>query len=197
MVTQRASGGARRAVAALGDEVRGARPGLWIAGLLGGLVPDNAGVRLRRALLRAAGVRIGRATTIWGRIEIAGTASGPPGLVIGEGCGINAGCRFDLAAPVTIGDRVSIGHEVAFVTGSHEIGDHERRAGALTRGPIRVGDGAWIGARATVLPGVTIGEGAIVAAGAVVVDDVAPDSVVAGVPARERRRLDDRARTEP
>jgi maltose O-acetyltransferase len=55
--------------------------------------------------------------------------------------------------------------------------------------PITIGDGAWLGARSTILPGVTIGAGAVVAAGSVVIGDVAPDVVVAGVPAVVRRQL--------
>lgn len=70
-----------------------------------------------------------------------------------------------------------------FVTGSHEIAGPNQRAGSEQSGPISIGDGTWIGASVTVLPGVAIGVGAVIAAGSVVVRDVAPNTLVAGVPA--------------
>jgi acetyltransferase-like isoleucine patch superfamily enzyme len=79
---------------------------------------------------------------------------------------------------------------VLLLTGGHVIGPPGRRAAELTCEPIVVGTGAWLGARVTVLPGVTIGDGAVVAAGAVVTRDVAPHTVVAGVPARHLNDLD-------
>ena len=64
---------------------------------------------------------------------------------------------------------------------SHELGPSESRAGSVVGLPVSIGDGVWIGARTTVLPGVTIGPGAIVAAGSVVNRDVEADTMVAGV----------------
>jgi acetyltransferase-like isoleucine patch superfamily enzyme len=63
------------------------------------------------------------------------------------------------------------------------------RRGNVTPSPVHIGADVWLGANVTVLPGVTIGDGAVVAAGAVVAKDVAPRTLVAGVPAREVRRL--------
>ena len=97
---------------------------------------------------------------------------------------LNVRCVFELNETVTIGERVSIGHEVLFLTTSHLIGGREQRAGKLVSGRITVGDGAWIGARSIVLPGVHIGAGAVVAAGAVVQQDVPVNSLVGGAPAR-------------
>lgn len=93
-------------------------------------------------------------------------------------------------APITIGARCDIAPEVCFITGTHESGNALRRAGADAARPIRIGDGCWLGTRVTVLAGVSIGDGAIVAAGAVVAGDVEPNTLVGGVPARLIRRLD-------
>lgn len=94
------------------------------------------------------------------------------------------------APQVRIGDRVAIAQRVTIVTASDpnwsRLADHV----PLVRGPIVIEDDAWIGAGAIVLPGVTIGSGAIVAAGAVVHRDVAPFTVVGGVPARQIKELD-------
>lgn len=109
---------------------------------------------------------------------------GSRAITIGAGTFVNYGCFFDGSAPITIGRNVRIGMQALFVTGSHESGSIEQRAGAETSSPIVVEDGAWIGARATILPGVTIGRGAIVAAGAVVTRSVDPLVTVAGIPAR-------------
>ena len=75
------------------------------------------------------------------------------------------------------------------MTGSHQTGPSERRAGAGTAKEIVVESGCWIGARVLVLGGVTIGAGSIVAAGAVVTRDVAPNTLVAGVPAVKKKDL--------
>ena len=88
---------------------------------------------------------------------------------------------------ITIGNGVLIGHNVVLSTLNHDPAP-ARRAW-LHPAPIVIGDRVWIGSNATVLPGVTIGDGAIVAAGAVVTKDVAPNTVVAGVPARLLRPL--------
>ena len=105
-------------------------------------------------------------------------------LTIGGSTVVNIGCVFELNETVTIGDHVSIGHEVLFLTTSHRIGGRERCAGRLVSAPITVGDGAWIGARSIVLPGVDIGAGAVIAAGSVVQQDVPAQSLVGGAPAK-------------
>jgi acetyltransferase-like isoleucine patch superfamily enzyme len=76
------------------------------------------------------------------------------------------------------------------LTVDHEIGPSEHRCTNPVMAPIAIGDGAWLASRVLVLPGVTVGKGAVVAAGAVVTRDVAPDTLVAGVPARFVRNLE-------
>ncbi len=110
-------------------------------------------------------------------------------ISIGRDCFVNYGVFIDNAAPVRIGDRVSFGQGVRLVTGTHELGTTDRRAGPYTSEPVVIEDGAWIGAYATVLPGVTVGRGSLVAAGALVTRDVPPDTLVAGVPAAAVRAL--------
>ena len=106
---------------------------------------------------------------------------------IGEGVFINACCHFQDHGGVTIGDGCQIGHNVIFATLNHELEPEWRKT---TRpAPIVLGKNVWIGSNATILPGVTIGDNAVVAAGAVVTKDVAPDTVVGGVPAKFIKRI--------
>lgn len=109
-------------------------------------------------------------------------------LRLGRGVFINAGCHFQDQGGVWVGDGALIGHAVVVCTLNH--GFEETRRGDLIPRPVRIGARVWIGAGARILPGVTIGEGAIVAAGAVVTKDVAPRTLVAGVPARPLKSLD-------
>lgn len=108
-------------------------------------------------------------------------------LVIGERVFINSGCRFQDQGGIVIGDDVLVGHNVVLASLNHDL-DPAHRSTVLPQ-PIVIGDRVWIGAGATVLAGVTIGAGAVVAAGAVVTRDVAPNTVVGGVPARRIRDL--------
>ncbi len=106
---------------------------------------------------------------------------------VGKNVFINAGCRFQDQGGITIGDRALIGHNAVIATLNHGI-DPAKRAN-LKPAPVRIGADAWLGANVTILPGVTIGDGAIVAAGAVVTKDVAPNTVVGGVPAKLLKTL--------
>lgn len=174
-----------RVVQIVRDEFGEWRPRRSAALLVCRVLPPLVGNRLRARALRAGGVEIGKETTIGGRIELVG----PERLVIGERCWINVGCHIDLAAPVTIGNDVAIAHEVLVLTNTHQVGGSDRRASWLERRPVVIEDGAWLGARVIVLPGVRVGAGSIVAAGAVVTADVPPNTIVAGVPGRVVRTL--------
>jgi acetyltransferase-like isoleucine patch superfamily enzyme len=103
-------------------------------------------------------------------------------LTIGKRVFINSGCKFQDQGGITIGDDVLIGHNVVIATLNHSF-DPEHR-GDLEPRPVKIGNKVWIGANATILPGIKIGDGAIIAAGAVVTNDVAPLTVVGGVPAK-------------
>ncbi|WHH58381.1 DapH/DapD/GlmU-related protein [Petroclostridium sp. X23] len=111
---------------------------------------------------------------------------GGAGISIGTNSGLGLNCRVQ--GPVSIGDNVMMGPDVLIYTRNHRIdrtdipmikqGDTEPR-------PVMIGDDVWIGARAVILPGVTIGRGAVVAAGAIVTKSVAPYTIVGGNPARK------------
>jgi acetyltransferase-like isoleucine patch superfamily enzyme len=149
----------------------------WLARLLCAPAPPFVLVRWRLLALRACGVRVGRGTNFWGLPDLQGPGAFGPRLRIGIGCGFNLGCFFELAAPVTIGERVSVGHQVRFLTSQWGI-PSGTNAGRV--GPITVGDGAWLGARCTVLAGVTVGAGAVVGAGVTVAKDIPAQTLVTG-----------------
>ena len=108
---------------------------------------------------------------------------------VGESVFINAGCRFQDQGGIYIDDGALIGHNVVIATLNHSLKASERAN--MIPAPVRIGKNAWIGSSSTVLPGVTIGEGAVVAAGAVVTKDVDPFTVVGGVPAKPIRTVEE------
>jgi acetyltransferase-like isoleucine patch superfamily enzyme len=154
-------------------------------------LPPLVGNRLRTKVFRLAGLDIGSNTTIGGNLLVHGAGRPAARIRIGSSCWLNDSCVLDGSASITIGDHVDMGQAVMILTNTHVLGGPAARAGAVTAAPVVIEDGVWIGARATVLPGVTIGAGCVVAAGAVVNKSVAPHSLVAGVPARLVRRFED------
>ncbi|MEU8714216.1 sugar O-acetyltransferase [Streptomyces sp. NPDC048663] len=110
------------------------------------------------------------------------------GATFGEKVFINQGCYFLDLGGITIGDRVLIGPGVTLSTAGHPVELGERYDG-ITHAPIVIEDEVWIGAAATITPGVTIGRGSVVGAGSVVAKDVPAMSVVTGTSVVERRRL--------
>ena len=106
---------------------------------------------------------------------------------IGDEVFINACCHFQDHGGVYIGDRCQIGHNVVFATLNHGLKAEDRRT--MTPAPIVLGKNVWVGSNSTILQGVTIGDNAVVAAGAVVTKDVPADTVVGGVPARKLKTI--------
>jgi len=145
--------------------------------------------RTRTAMFRAAGVKIGAHSLIQGKMRLTGKGNPCELLTIGEGTLVTGGLHVDLGAPVRIGNMVRIGHDVSLLTINHAVGPHYLRAGTSFFAEIVIEDGAWLASRCTVLPGVTIGAGSIVAAGSVVTRNVPPHTLVAGIPARVVREL--------
>lgn len=106
---------------------------------------------------------------------------------IGKNVFINMGCKFQDQGGIFIEDGALIGHNVVLATLNHAASPKDR--GSMIPAPIRIGKNVWVGANAVILPGVTIGDGAIVAAGAVVNRDVPENTVVGGVPAKVIRTI--------
>ena len=112
-------------------------------------------------------------------------------ISIGNNVFINAGCKFQDQGGIFIDDEALIGHGVVLATLNHDMAPEKRQA--LHPAPIHIGKKVWIGANATICSGVTIGDHAVVAAGAVVVKDVPPDTVVGGVPAKVIKKIETKA----
>jgi acetyltransferase-like isoleucine patch superfamily enzyme len=108
-------------------------------------------------------------------------------LDLAENVFVNQGCTFLDYAGIRLATRVMVGPKVTFITGGHPVDPVERKL-YLTGAPIDVAENVWIGAGATILPGVSIGRDAVIAAGSVVADDVPAASLVTGAKATVRRR---------
>jgi acetyltransferase-like isoleucine patch superfamily enzyme len=139
---------------------------------------------LRHAWYRhILGWRIGeRAAILMGQhVQMGGVVSGRGKVSIGRGTVVNWDCMLYTTGGLVIGENVSIGAGVWLVTGTHDMNDPQF---VDAYKPIVIEDYVWIGMRATILAGVTIGKGAVIMAGAVVTRDVPPYAVVGGVPAK-------------
>ena len=180
-----------RAGRALPGEVAAFHWRMRLLNALAFLLPHLCFNRLRTALYRAFGIRIGAHSLVLGSIQISGKERPWEQLALGECCQITAPLYADVNAPISIGNHVAIGHHTVLITTGHEIGTALHRCGTVRCAPVVIEDGCWLGACVTVLPGVTIHRGSVVAAGAVVTSDVAPNTLVGGVPARRIRDLED------
>lgn len=137
---------------------------------------------IRRGHLATKGIRTAKICKVHWTARMHG-----PDTSIGMYSRINHGCSVD--AYVTIGINTGLAPRVIISTSTHDIGDHQGRAGTYKIQPVTIGNGVWIGTGAIILPGVTVGDGAVIAAGAVVNKDCEPDGLYAGVPARRIKDL--------
>ena len=148
---------------------------------LAGYIPSHA---IRKFFYKLAGMKIGGVLHMWARFF------NPGGISIGEDTIVGDHAFLDGRAPIKIGDHVDIASEVMIYNSEHDLTAEDFVA---TLAPVEIGDYVFIGPRAIILPGVKIGRGAVVAAGAVVTKDVPEFAIVGGVPAKvigERKNKD-------
>ncbi|WP_269799260.1 acyltransferase [Idiomarina sp. X4] len=138
--------------------------------------------KFRIFLLRRMGAEIGIHCSVLKNVEI----SNPRNLLVGDCSGLGARNTINCQGKVVIGERVLMGPEVMIFTATHVWNDEIKTfyKQGIETSRVDIGDDSWIGARAIILPGVKIGRGAVVAAGAVVTSDVPSYAIVGGVPAR-------------
>jgi acetyltransferase-like isoleucine patch superfamily enzyme len=147
--------------------------------------------QLRAAFLRLLGARVGRRAILHDVRFFNLYRRGLAGLEIGEDCFIGDECLLDLAEGIRLERQATLAERVLVLTHTN-VGyrDHPLQAHfPSSAAPVVFGAGSFVGANATVLPGVRVGEGSFVAAGSVVTADVPPRTLVAGVPARALRAL--------
>jgi maltose O-acetyltransferase len=171
----------------------GFHPRLLLAQLVLRLIPLSLFPHFQALIYRWAGFDIGSGTRILGPFIIRGWGDIYRNLSIGPGSAINSHVDLDLSAPVRLGANCTLGHYVVFITTNHEMGPSTKRGGPPAMAGITVGDGAWIGACVTILPGVTIGPGAFVAAGSIVTRSIPANGRAAGNPAVVKRIMDEDA----
>lgn len=108
-------------------------------------------------------------------------------ITVGKNVFINACCHFQDHGGVSLGDGCQIGHNVVFATLNHGLAPEDRQT--TYPAPITLGKNVWVGSNSTILQGVTIGDNAVIAAGAVVTKDVPENTIVGGIPARIIRKI--------
>jgi maltose O-acetyltransferase len=173
----------RRLLDLVHTEFVGIHPRLHAYNTASRVLPVAAAGELRARLLRWTGFSVGGGTRVTGPLDITGPRGLLPRLIIGADCFIAPNCVFDLSEQLTLGDRVTLEPGVMILTSTHELDFPHHRAGPLIRSPVTIGSGVWLRARSIILPGVKIGDGAVVEAGSVVNKDVQANSRVGGSPA--------------
>lgn len=156
----------------------------WVMFRVNHLLAGTRCFEKKRRLLCSVGHEIGEGTRVVGPLICTGQ------LKIGRDCWVGRDLTVTGNGTVEIGDCCDVAPGVMFVTGSHVIGDAQRRAGKGNNRNIRVGSGCWLGARATVLGGAALGDGTVVAACACVTKDMPGNCLIGGVPARIIRELE-------
>jgi len=158
--------------------------GIIFEQILNNILPCIPFWNIRRIYLRSIGINVGKETFISKDTYF----MSPRLFSIGDNSDINRECLLDARGGLIIGNNVSISHRVNIVTGSHKI--NSPNFTEIDK-KVTIEDYVWLGIGCTILPGVTIGKGAVVCAGAVVTKNVPPFSIVAGIPAikiNERRK---------
>lgn len=140
---------------------------------------------VKRRLLNAIGYSLGEGTKVVGPIYC--TAK----LITGSDCWLGRNFTIHGNGIVEMGDNCDIAKDVTFLTGRHTDGSQESGAGEIRNYSIRVGEGCWIGAHATLGRNVTIGKGSMILADACVMKNMPENTLIGGVPARIVRKLDE------
>lgn len=148
----------------------------WI--ILNNIISSFPSQTIRIAVLKLMGAKIGKDVGMYGGNEY----RNPKGLIVGEGSTLGHRAILDARKGLIIGRSVCFGTEVMIWSLHHDYNDLDFKVHGA---PVNIGDFVWLGSRCIILPGVTIGEGAVVAAGAVVTKDVAPYTIVGGIPAKQ------------
>ena len=139
----------------------------------------------KRKLLNSIGYELGEGTRVVGPIFCTGK------LIVGKNCFLGRDLTINGNGTVIIGDNCDIAPSVMFLTGGHEIGSFEHRAGKGEKYTVRVESGTWIGARSTLGKNITVGQGCVVGTCSCVLKNVEEHCLVGGVPAKIIRKFDD------
>jgi maltose O-acetyltransferase len=152
------------------------------------LLPTSKLYLLKRVLIRLMGVELGNDVKINGHTWFYGRGK----IRIGNNTWIGPGCQFHSTwgTTISIGANCDVAPSVMFVTGTHLLGTSNRRAGEGCAHDIEIKDGCWLGARVTVLGNVIVGEGCLIAAGALVNTSIPSNSLAAGVPAQIKKTFE-------
>lgn len=140
--------------------------------------------KIRNKLLRMIGLKIDETACISSHCFFGGT-----NIQIGKNSFINHGCFLDNMEKIIIGDNVSIGMRTLLVTSCHNYDNAQQRGGEQYGKAISIGNGSWIGANVTIIPGISVGEGCVIAAGSVVTKNCEPNCLYGGNPARKIKQL--------
>ncbi len=141
---------------------------------------------LKRRLFNLIGITVGKNTKIVAPVHINSEAK----LEIGEECWIGRDFKIDGNGKVYIGNNCDLAPEVVISTGSHKIGNKDRRAGEGINHTTKIGNSTWIGTRCTIIEGSSVGNSCILGSCTLVNKDIEENTLVGGVPARLIRRLD-------
>lgn len=151
-------------------------------------MPTTRAFGLKRFIARLCGIRVETGSKICGDVAVYGAGK----VEIGSNCWIGIGCAIFASENTTvkIGDRCDLAPQVVIHTGTHEIGDKRHRAGPGFAEGVVIGSGTWIGVRTTILHGVNLKGGNVIAAGSVVIrGDYEADTLMGGTPAKVLRGL--------
>lgn len=140
---------------------------------------------IKRCLLKVAGIEVGKNVKAVGPIIISNAAV----LSVGDDTWLGMDFKVYGSGSCIIGKRCDIGPDVVVLTGSHEIGDKNRRAGKGVHYCVTIGSGCWIGGRSTFMGNIKIGDSSVIGASSLVLKDIDKNVVAVGNPAKEIKKL--------